>query len=409
MAALLGRYLFAQARVAEPAPADLALVGAKIYPSPEASPILNGVVLLRQGKIAAVGTARQVRIPAHTPLIDCRGMVLTAGFWNCHVHFIEPKWLRADTIAAPRLSRQLQQMLTRYGFTYAFDLATLDLKNLLRLRARIATGLVPGPTILSAGEPFTPPAGNPAYIEPLQLAEANSPEQAAQHVQGQLAAGADAIKMWSASPTGRAVVPMPLATIRAAVAVAHAHQKPVFAHPTNLLGVSLAAQGGVDILTHVAPDDRRVWDTQTVQAMRAANMALIPTLKLFKWELEQAGIPPDKNALLQVGQQQLNVYAQAGGEILFGTDVGYMRDYSPADEYLLMNQAGLRFPQILAALTTAPARRFGRDAQTGKVAKGMSADLVILRSDPATDVRAFADVAYTLHQGKLLYSQAKKE
>ena len=37
-------------------PADLALVGAKIYPSPSAAPIENGTVLVRNGKITGVGS-----------------------------------------------------------------------------------------------------------------------------------------------------------------------------------------------------------------------------------------------------------------------------------------------------------------------------------------------------------------
>ena len=37
---------------------SLALVGARIYPSPSAKPINNGIVLIRRGKIIAVGEKR---------------------------------------------------------------------------------------------------------------------------------------------------------------------------------------------------------------------------------------------------------------------------------------------------------------------------------------------------------------
>ena len=68
---------------------------------------------------------------------------------------------------------------------------------------------------------------------------------------------------------------------------------------------------------------------------------------------------------------------------LFGTDVGYMSDYDPTEEYVLMAEAGMSFRQILASLTTAPAEQFGESKQLGWVAAGFQADLVILKNDPS--------------------------
>jgi imidazolonepropionase-like amidohydrolase len=59
--------------------------------------------------------------------------------------------------------------------------------------------------------------------------------------------------------------------------------------------------------------------------------------------------------------------------------------------------------QILASLTTNPARRFGLTQRTGRVAPGMDADLVVLEGDPASDVRGLARVRYTLRQGRIIY------
>ena len=44
--------------------ADLVLVGAKIYPSPDEAPLENASILIHDGKIQALGPARSVRIPA---------------------------------------------------------------------------------------------------------------------------------------------------------------------------------------------------------------------------------------------------------------------------------------------------------------------------------------------------------
>ena len=56
----------------------LAIVGAKIYPAPDAKPIANGVVIVVNGKIASVGDRATVKIPSGAMVLDCSGMVLTA-------------------------------------------------------------------------------------------------------------------------------------------------------------------------------------------------------------------------------------------------------------------------------------------------------------------------------------------
>ena len=89
--------------------------------------------------------------------------------------------------------------------------------------------------------------------------------------------------------------------------------------------------------------------------------------------------------------------------MLFGTDVGYMTDYDPTDEYVLMQQAGLSYAQILAALTVAPVERFGRAGAGGGLRPGADADITVVEGDPARDIRALAAVRYTVRAGRLIY------
>jgi imidazolonepropionase-like amidohydrolase len=384
---------------------SLALVGAKIYPSPTDKPIVGGIVLVRNGKIVAVGDQRKVRIPKSTRTLDCSGLILVAGFWNSHVHFTESKWENANSLSAAQLARQIQEMLTRYGFTHVLDTGSF-LENTLAIRRRIENGEVPGLSIRTAGMPFVPPNGTPFYVAPVKLPELSTPEEAAKLVRERIAAGADAIKLFAASPASLDEPPvvMPSPVAKAAVATAHALGKPVVAHPTNNAGINVVLESGIDILAHTTPDGGEPWSDELVKKLRSANVALVPTLKLWKWELERKGASSAvTERFLNTAVSQLRTYAQAGGEILFGTDVGYMSDYDPRDEYLLMAKAGMDFRQILAALTTAPAKRFGVSERTGRIAKGMDADLVLLGDDPANDVKAFSNVRFTFRQGKVIY------
>jgi hypothetical protein len=71
---------------------DLAITHAVVYAAPDA-PVRQGVtVLIRHGVIAAVG--EHVPIPKGIETISCEGCFVFAGFWNAHVHFMEPKWER---------------------------------------------------------------------------------------------------------------------------------------------------------------------------------------------------------------------------------------------------------------------------------------------------------------------------
>src|SRR5262245_16967495 len=134
---------------------QFALVGGMIYTNPTDPPIRNGVILVNGEKIIGVGTRASVPIPRGTRVIDCSGLTITGGFWNSHVHFLQRKWTDAATLPAAELTRQLQSMLTQYGFTTVFDTWSAW-ENTRRIRDRIESGEIAGPRIRSTGEAVFP-------------------------------------------------------------------------------------------------------------------------------------------------------------------------------------------------------------------------------------------------------------
>ena len=372
--------------------ADLALVGGRIYTAPDAVPLAAGTVLIHDGRITSVGTAVP-KLPSSVQRIDCTGLVIAAGFWNCHVHFTEPKWENAASLPAAQLAAQIRDMFTRWGFTTVFDTGSF-LANTKAIARRMEAGEFPGPMVLSSGEPFTSKDATPYYLQPLKLPEFETPEQAAALALARLDEGADAIKIFQGAWVSREkVVPMQLELVKAVAAVVHARGKLLLAHPSDSAGLSSAIEGGVDVLTHVVETPGDV-DASIVAEMKKRHMAVIPTLKLF-------GHNQNVDQLLA----QLRAYSEAGIPILFGTDVGFLTDYDPALEYRLMDRAGLNFPEILTTLTTAPAARYGFGKHKGRLAAGMDADLVVLGGDPAEDIAAFTDVRYAIRNGAIVYTQ----
>ena len=114
--------------------ADLALVHAKIYPSPTQRPIEGGTVLVRDGLIYAVGPGNKIKPPSGATLFDCQGLVIIAGFWNSHVHILTQGLMDAANLPSEQISAQLEKMLTRWGFTTVFDVASvLTNTNIIRI------------------------------------------------------------------------------------------------------------------------------------------------------------------------------------------------------------------------------------------------------------------------------------
>ena len=382
----------------------LALVGAKIYPSPTATPIINGTVLIKNGRIIAVDEKTRIKAPRNATVIDCTGLTLVAGFWNSHVHFTESKWENAARIPSAQLSQQLRDTFTRYGFTTVFDLGS-PIENTKVIRRRIESGEIDGLRILTTGTGLVPEGGTPFYVKPLKFPEALNPEQATSLVREKVMHGADAIKIFT-GPTpveGGAPLVMRLELVKAITMEAHRHGKLVFTHPENDAGVNVAVDGGVDILAHTAPTGSK-WDAAQVAKMKRLKVTLISTLSLFTKLGRNLGMPaPRIEKFISTPLEQLRVYSEAGGQIVFGTDLGFITDYDPTEEYLLMARAGMSFRQILASLTTSPAERFGFSHRAGRIAPKMDADLVIIAGDPEADIKALSNVKYTLRKGRIIY------
>jgi len=393
------------AAAAQPA-GSTALVGAKIFPAPTEAPIENGVVVIEAGKIIAVGPRRSTAIPRGARVTDVRGLSLTAGFWNSHVHFTEQKWADAGEIPAAELSQQLEAMLTRWGFVHVFDTGS-PVENTVAIRRRVASNEVLGPAILTTGMILFPKGGSPpaGLLRALGAMNAPMPEvatapQAVAQANREFDAGADGVKLyavtWFGEPTALAADLM-----QDVAREAHRRGKLAFAHPTNRLGLERSIAAGVDVIVHTTPESGP-WSAELIDAMKRARIGVIPTLKLWQWETRHARrsrVEP----FIEAGIAQLRAYATAGGTVLFGTDVGYMDDYDPTAEYELMARAGLAFSQILASLTTTPAARFGMENHTGRVARGMDADLVVLARDPTANPSALSSVRYAFRKGNMVY------
>ena len=266
----------------ERAPEGATLVRAtRLYVAPDAPAIDDAAVLIVEGRIAAAGPASEIPAGGAASLGQCDGGTLVAGFQNSHVHFTDAKFAGAKDRPAAELTTAMTEMLNRYGFTTVVDTAS-DLANTVALRARVEGGEVPGPRILTAGGALYPKAGIPIYLRDLppellaSLAQPASVEEALASVQANLDGGADATKLFLMTPQdgGRYAFMQPDIAL-AASDETHRRGLPVLAHPTDIEGINLAIEAGVDVLVHTTiGEGKTVWEPALIEQLIAKNMAL---------------------------------------------------------------------------------------------------------------------------------------
>lgn len=375
---------------------DLAITHATVYASPEAPAHKDVTIVIRHGVITKVG--EHLAAPKGVEAISCEGCVVLAGFWNAHVHFMEPKWNDDAHQPAEKLTQQMSEMLTHSGFTTVVDTGS-DGENTIALRRRIESGEVAGPHIYTAGAPIFPVHALPYYLKEVpeslkaKLGQPGTPAEAVAFVDKNAALGTDIVKLFTGSIVEpNQITPMQLPIAKAAAQEAHKHGQLVFSHSTNFEGTKVAIAAGVDVLAHT-PEDAHGIDEAFLQQMIAQHMTIIPTLKLFSQDEQIAAI------------RGLDLkYHQLGGRLVYGTDTGFLPDYDQGEEFRQLAKAGFEFRDVLAMLTTAPAELFHVSGQQGKVKPGMRGDLTILSVDPASgDAEAFTKVVYTIRGGRVIW------
>ena len=237
---------------------DLAITGARLIDGTGAAPVENTTILVRDGRIAAVGRDGGVAVPDGIRTLDAAGRTVMPGLADMHVHFSlgAPMERRADETEVV-LARELY-----YGVTSILQLGATqgDVASIRALRERRAAGTLAAPYIYASGGHLTLPGTHPVYTifppevraradalaaatpvdEPVDLVPlglglsfVRNEAAARQAVRERAEGGMDAIKITVESgpmPFGDDHPLMPVDMVRAIADEAHARGLPVFAH-----------------------------------------------------------------------------------------------------------------------------------------------------------------------------------
>jgi imidazolonepropionase-like amidohydrolase len=400
LAAVVGA---AAARAARP-PAQVTAIRAGRLVDPDAGTAARDqVILVERGRITRVGA--DVPIPAGATVVDLSRATVLPGLVDAHTHLCLDVQAARDagryyytTLNDPDAMRAVQgvanaRAMLEAGFTAVRDVGNEGRYACVQVRRAVQQGLVPGPTMLTAGRIIAPYGGQfqlqpdrPGLAEP-EYAFADTRDEMVKAVRENAHFGARLIKVvvddqryiYSADD---------LRFLKAEAARAGLK---LAAHAWTRAGAHHAAEAGVASIEH-GPD----MADSTLALARRNGVVLVGTEFLAL---------ADTGAARRRWIDRLRRAHRAGVTLVYGTDAidrvpGRTRGAVALDGIDPWVEAGVPAPAIVRAMTTDAARLLGIDGDRGPIRPGLAADLIATEGDPLADARALKRVVFVMKDGR---------
>lgn len=365
--------------------------------------IPNQRVTLEGGRIARIEPARTPIVATESRrVIDLAGKTLMPGLCDAHVHVtawtanlaeVEKSSPAYTTIQATKL---MEAMLRR-GFTTVRDGGGAD----YGLAQAVDEGLIPGPRILFCGDVLSPTGGHgdqrrrgedydPGHlvdgVDAVRKACREEIRKGAHHIKLMLSGGV-------ASPTDRITnLQFSRDEIRAAVEEAEMAGLYCMGHTYTARAVNRAIECGVRSLEHC-----NLIDESSIELFLKHDAFMVPTLATYEalaQEGVEAGMPKALNdkvyEVLDAGIEALRMAHAAGVNLAYGTDLLGQMQRLQLTEFAI--RARVQPPiDVIRAATCNAAKLFNEVGETGVVAEGARADLLVVDGDPLADLACLQD------------------
>lgn len=335
-------------------------------------------------------------------VVDLDGRSLIPGLIDSHFHLVSRSASSMDdSLVYAGMLEGAVAAVTRLagGVTSVRDCGCRH-HGIHHLRRAVDSAMLPGPTAVVAGRnPTTSRA--PKHWRNVV---ADGPEGMATAVAGEVAAGADFVKLilsHAEDPADWADVAryMDDDELSAAVATAKAAGVRTGVHCEGWEEARRAVAVGVDVLDH-AP----LVDPETASEMAGRGVVYVPTLWAFS---DDSGLDPDTAVAARSWQAEHRasvVRTRAAGVcIAAGSDAaGALPPHDVlVDELRCLVDAGLSNADALRAATTGGAAATGQSGRVGLIAAGCRADLVVVEGDPLVDLDPLRSPSLVVARGRV--------
>jgi imidazolonepropionase-like amidohydrolase len=411
----------------KPQPAEgkgvVVLKAARLIDGTGKAAIKNGVVVVTDNKITAVGPAEQVQIPQGAKVIDLGDATLLPGFIDAHTHVV------GRVLGDP----EGQSSITRDYLSFGAVLGTRNAKNLLlsgfttirnvgapnfddmALRKAINEGWIPGPRIQSAGHSLGITGGHcdqngyrPGLFDTKIInGVADGPDEIRAAVRHQVKYGADVIKTCATGGVlseGDAVgvTQYTYEEMKALVEEAEKLERKVAAHAHGTEGIKIASRAGVASIEHGS-----FLDEEGAKLMAEKGTYLVPTLMAGEAVEAMAkrgfltGLRAEKAlAAATAMRSAIKLAVKYKIKIALGTDSGVIPHGTNGHEFALMVEwGGMQPMDAIVAGTMNGARLMGWEKQIGSLEVGKFADIVAIQGDPLQNVRNMEKTLFVMKNG----------
>jgi imidazolonepropionase-like amidohydrolase len=377
-----------------------ALIGARVVTGLDQAPLDSATIVVRDGRIAAIGPAASTAVPRGVPQVDARGKTIVPGLWDMHAHASQIDWAPAYLAS---------------GVTTIRDMGGEE-HFLIAIRDAIASGTAIGPRYVLAGLVDGP--GPRAF----GAVTAATPAEGRAVVRQYHDEGFEQIKIYSL------VAPDVVAAI---VAEAHSLGMTVTGHVPNGMTAQSVVETGFDSIAHMQLRGESGSDAsrQQIAFFRAHGTVMDPTeswnelsghpasvalgdilpgverlpaplTRMFASMSWGAGDPAAYRTRLRATLALLKDAVDAGVLVVAGTDKG-VPGLSLQREIELYVEGGMTPLQAIQTATIMPARAMKLDKDLGTIEVGKRADLLVLDRNPLENIAAIRSARWVAANGRL--------
>ncbi|HLK68363.1 MAG TPA: amidohydrolase family protein [Bryobacteraceae bacterium] len=364
----------------------------------------DSCVTVQGDKIQSVGACTGT-------VVDLSKFTAIPGMIDVHTHMtyvLENRVSQAGRGAAVVfLAQDNARKTIETGVTTVRDLGAQDYAD-IAMRDLINEGRMVGPRMFVAGYGLQITRGRNSTPN-----TADGPTEVMRVVRQQVGAGADWIKMYGSTGSGRDVTGFETFTfeeMKAAVDAAHSLGKKIAIHTYGPVGARDAVRAGADSIEHATD-----MDDATIAEMARRKIFYVPTIDHNRYYVDNArrlnypaGATDDLNAYIKRNFETARKAFAAGVRFAMGSDAVYTMFGENTRELGWFVKAGMTPEQALQTATTGAAELLGMEQTLGSLLPGHFADIVAVEGDPLSDIDvAIQKVRWVMKGGAVVIDKTK--
>ena len=364
----------------------------------------DACITVEDDKIRSVGACSGAAV-------DLSRYTAIPGLIDVHTHLTyileNPVKESARSAAVVFLSRDNAKKTLETGVTTVRNLGAQDYQD-IAMRDLIDKGMMVGPRMFVSGYGLQISRGRTPTP-----ATADGVAEVMRVVRQQVAAGADWIKMYGSTGSGRDVTGFETFTfeeMKAAVDAAHALGKRIAIHSYGPEGARNAVRAGTDSLEHAVD-----MDDETIAEMAHRKIFYVPTIDHNRYYADNwkklnypEGAVADLNGFIQRNLETARKAFRAGVRFAMGSDAVYTMFGENTRELAWFVKAGMTPEQALRTATTDAADLMDRKTTLGALKPGYFADVVAVEGNPLNDVDVVINkVRWVMKGGQVVVDKTK--